>query len=320
MRYSSIPNTDLLTSSISLGTAILGSNLDEEKSFQLLDKFFELGGNFLDTAHIYADWIPGERGRSEKTIGRWIQERGLRDKIIIGTKGGHSIFTGKMILRLSREEIKQDLNESLEYLQTNYIDLYWLHRDDPDRAVGDILETLNELVETKKIRYFGCSNWKVHRIREAMEYAYKHGLKCFAANQIMWSLAAANINAIEDKTMVVMDQECMALHKETGLAAVPYSSQAQGFFTKMNNLDKGSLDQNTKRLYDNEKNTCTFKKLKQLELDLGVNVTDIALSYLISQSFVTIPIVGCRTIDQLTESLKAADLVLKPEIVNYLSE
>lgn len=211
-------------------------------------------------------------------------------------------------------ELSKSFNRLLEKINSLIISI------DPNRSVSDILETLNELVETKNIRYFGCSNWKVQRIREAMEYAYKHGLRCFVANQMMWSLAVADMNAIEDKTMIIMDQECMALHKETGLVAVPYSSQAQGFFTKMNNLNRDRLDENTKKLYDSEKNACILKKVKQVALDLDVNITDIVLSYLISQPFVTISIVGCRTIDQLTESLKAADLVLKPEVVSYLSE
>ena len=110
MHYRNIPGTDLNVSSICLGTASIGSTIDREKSFTLLDKFFEMGGNFLDTAHVYADWIPGEKSSSEKTIGKWMRERGIRDKIIIGTKGGHPLLSGEMIMRLSREELTSDLN------------------------------------------------------------------------------------------------------------------------------------------------------------------------------------------------------------------
>ena len=171
MRYRNIPGTDLYPSSICLGTGLMGSTIDREHSFQLLDTLVEMGGNFIDTAHVYGDWVPGGKSLSEKTIGIWAKERGIRNRVMIGTKGAHPALSSMSIPRLSHREIVNDLDESLEYLQTEYVDLYWLHRDDPNRPVADILETLNEQVAAGKIRYFGCSNWRVQRIREAMQYA-----------------------------------------------------------------------------------------------------------------------------------------------------
>jgi Predicted oxidoreductases (related to aryl-alcohol dehydrogenases) len=318
MQYKKIYGTDLNTSAICLGTAMIGSAIDQETSYLLLDKYLEMGGNFIDTAHVYADWIPGEKSCSEKTIGRWMRERGIRNNVIIGTKCGHKLLSGEIVLRMSRKEISQDLNESLEYLQTDHIDLYWLHRDDPNRPVADILETLNGLVESKKIRYFGCSNWKVQRMREAMEYSYTHDLKFFSANQMMWSLAEVNHGTVGDETMVLMDQEGMEFHKETGLVAIPYSSQAQGFYTKMDVTDDSRLGEYIKKLYNNEKNIIRLNKLKKLSQDLSVPIAEIVLGYLTAQPFVTIPIVGCRTVEQLTESMKAGDLVLEQEVLEYL--
>jgi len=308
-----IPGTDLNPSSICLGAVLIGSSIDTKNSFLMLDSFVESAGNFIDTAHIYSNWIKGE-SLSEKTIGKWIKERGNRKELIIGTKGG--IRDG--VIRLSRDEIIRDLNESLEYLGTGYIDLYWLHRDDPNRPVADIIETLNELEGKGKIRYFGCCNWKIERIREAMVYASDNKLKCFVGNQVMWSLAVPNTNAIEDKTFVMMNKNGIGFHKKTLLAVMPYSSQAQGFFTKMH---KGiPLSDHIRKLYYSKENIKRFERVKKLAHDLSRSVTEISLGYLMSQPFTTIPIIGCRTLEQLAESLKAGDLALKPDMVKYLEE
>jgi len=320
MRYRNILGTDLYPSPICLGTQSMGSAIDRKHSFQLLDTFFEMGGNFIDTAHVYGDWVPGEKSLSEKTIGMWVKERGIRSKIMIGTKGAHPALSSMNIPRLSHDEIVKDVNESLECLQTDYIDLYWLHRDDPNRPVADILETLNEQVAVGKIKYFGCSNWKVQRIREAMEYASKHELKCFVGNQMMWSLAVPNIDAIGDKSLVIMDKEGMEFHRKTHLTAIPYSSQAKGFFTKMSKGNIRQLSERIKKTYYNEENMKRLERIEKLAHDLSRSVTEIVLSYLISQPFITIPIVGCRTVEQLTESLQAGNLRLDPDMVRYLEE
>ncbi len=146
MQMLTIPNTNLTVSALSLGGVGLGTRTTVEDSMRLLDAYVELGGNFLDSAHIYAAWVPGGEGTSERTIGKWLQTRGNRSQIVIGTKGGHPHMNTMHIPRLSPEEIKQDLQESLERLQVDTIDVYWLHRDDPARPVGEMLETLNAAV------------------------------------------------------------------------------------------------------------------------------------------------------------------------------
>ncbi len=134
------------------------------------------------------------------------------------------------IPRLSPHDIVADLDESLHCLQTESIELYWLYRDDPERPVADILETLNSPVTQGKIRYFGCSNWRVERIEEAIHYATEHGLTGFVGNQGMWSFAVPN--PIEDSRIAPMDDQTLDFHRETGLAIVAYTSQAHGFFSK----------------------------------------------------------------------------------------
>ena len=317
MKYTQIPGTDLAPSVICLGTALMGSTISAANSFALLDTYLDAGGNFLDTAHIYANWLDAEPSASEKTIGRWCRTRNNRDQIILATKGGHPDLAKNNRPRLSPDQLRTDLDESLTYLATDAIDLYWLHRDDSQRPVGEILDTLNDLIAAGKIRHIGCSNWPPHRIRQAQQYASKHALQGFVANQLMWSLAAVDPNAIEDKTMVVMDDESYALHKETQLTAVAYSSQAQGFFTKMQH-GPTELAEPFGTMYCTPANVARHHRASELAQQLSVPTTAIALSYLISQPFPTIPVVGCRTVSQLTQSLAASDLTLPAPSMRYL--
>jgi aryl-alcohol dehydrogenase-like predicted oxidoreductase len=318
MKYTTIPTTELKPATICLGTVGIGSKLDQAASFELLDAYLDQGGNFIDTAQVYSDWLPGERSSSEKTIGRWLNQRRNRDNIILATKGAHPGLATMHIPRMSRQEIIHDLDQSLRHLQTDIIDLYWLHRDAPNHPVEDILETLNDQVKAGKIRYFGCSNWRTERIKAAQEYAAHHGLQGFAANQARWSLAHVDPEAISDKTTVVMDEAMVQYHRQTGLAATPYTAQAQGLFQKLASGAAGQIDPNSRRVYPAAENQQRFERVRRLAADTGLSITQIVLGYLQSQPFVTIPIVGCRTLDQLNDSLQAADIRLTPDQLRYL--
>jgi aryl-alcohol dehydrogenase-like predicted oxidoreductase len=319
MRYIKIPQTELEPSLICLGTASLGSAIDRDTSFALLDAYVAHGGNFIDTAIVYANWFPEGKSHSEKTIGQWLTERGTRDKLLIGTKGGHPDLSSMHVSRLSPQEIIQDLEASLQHLQTDVIDLYWLHRDDPRRPVAQILDTLNRQVEDGKIRYFGCSNWHVTRIHEAQAYAAQHNIRGFCANQMQWSLAKPNPDAIADPTMVIMDHSLYHHHVETGLAAIPYSSQANGFFQKLDQVPAAQLGQNIRARYDTRQNRRRYDRIKQLAARTNLSTTQIVLAYLHSQPFPTVPIVGCRTLKQLEDSLSAADAHLNTDQIAFLT-
>jgi aryl-alcohol dehydrogenase-like predicted oxidoreductase len=319
VRYKTIPKTDLRASHICMGGGAIGISLDERESFRMLDTFVDLGGNFIDTANIYGKWLPHGRNSSEEMIGKWLKKRNNRDRIILATKGAHPNLNTMDIPRLGRREIREDLEESLDTLQTDTIDMYWLHRDDENRPVGDILETMNELVSEGKIRYFGCSNWKPNRIAEALNYAEQNGMKSFVANQVMWSLAEPDMMAVADKTLVAMDKEGLDFHKKTNMAAVPYSSQANGYFTKLAKGGPALLDDRVKRIYHHKSNIQRMERILKLAREMSCTVTEIALAYLISHDFPTFPIVGCRSVDQLMESMKAGDLVLDAERMDYLN-
>ena len=314
MNYRTIPATDLQVSSICLGSTGIGSTIDAADSFALLDFFAAQGGNFIDTAAVYANWLPGERNVSEKTIGRWLKERGAREQIVLATKGAHPELATMDIPRMSRAEIEADLDTSLRNLHTDVIDLYWLHRDDTARPVAEILETMNAQVKAGKIRYFGCSNWRAPRIAEAQRVATAQGMAGFVADQMMWSLAVIDPAGIRDQTTVAMDDELFAYHQASGMAAVAYSSQAGGLFQKLaqGNDAVGSA-------YPIDANRDRLARIQQVAAETGLSITQIALGYLHAQPFVTVPIVGCRTEEQLRDTLTAGDVMLTPAQVTVLA-
>ncbi len=321
MRYTTIPNTDLVVSVICLGTGEAGANYDRAATFAMLDAFSEQGGNFVDTAHIYNDWIPGEHSRSEKLLGAWMQARHNRSGVLVATKGAHPDLDSMQIGRLSPAEIAADLEESLRFLQVEVIDLYWLHRDDTARPVEEIIDTLEGQVRAGKIRYYGCSNWQVARIRAAQRYASGRGVSGFVGVQNLWSLARPNLAEImrSDPTLAVIDDDLWQYHRQTGLAAIPYTSQANGLFQKWDAAGTEALPAGLARQYLSAETEGRYQRLKLLGRQTGLSTTQIGLGWLTSQPFATVPVVGPQSLAQLRDCLCAADVQLTPEQVSFLA-
>lgn len=176
MKYIQLNDTDLNVSRICLGTAGFGDKTDQEKSFEILDDFVRAGGNFIDTANVYCKWLEGHGNCSEQIIGRWLKARGARGKVIVATKGAHYSFENPGRSRVNREDIRADLDESLRTLGTEVIDFYWLHRDDPEKPVEEIVNILEEMQKEGRIRYFGFSNYRTDRLK-ALEQCLKERKK-----------------------------------------------------------------------------------------------------------------------------------------------
>lgn len=322
MRYQTIPTTDVTPSVICLGAGEFGHNPPRDECFRMLDRFGELGGTFLDTANVYFDWIPGEKGRSEKTLGAWLESRGVRQQMILGTKGAHPNLETMPTPRCSPADIRQDLQVSLERLRTDFIDVYYLHRDDPSRPVEEILGVLNEAKQQGRIRALGCSNWSVTRIREANAYAKRAGLAGFAISQIGWSLADPLPGTLEDKTLVYMNDHIRTFHRETGLACAGYAAQAKGFFSGrygrgIPRPDRPSAAKVISRYYG-EENFRRLERAQRLAAQKGIPANAIALAYLTSQSFSGFAVCGCRNVQQLEDSCTAGDVKLTREEVAFL--
>lgn len=319
MRHVMIPNTDLNVSSVCLGGGPFGSALDETASFAMLDAFANAGGNFIDTARVYAAWIPGGMGISERVIGSWLRQRGGRHDMIVATKGGHPELATMSVSRLSAQVLASDCEDSLRALGVEALPLFWLHRDDLQRPVADILESLERLVSAGKIRYYGCSNWHPSRMREASLWAESQGVTGFVANQPLWSFATVNPASLGDATMRYMTDEMLDWHEQTGMPAVPYTSQARGFFAKADHDGVSNLPAGLTTAYDNVVNRGRLARLQKIARDTGHSVATLALVALMApRAFTTIPIIGATRLDQLNTSLTAASVDLSTEQLSYL--
>lgn len=316
MKYVAIPGSTLRVSRICLGTAALGSIVDQAESEAMLDMFVEQGGTFIDTAHVYADWIPGERSRSEKTLGRWLRTSPLASRVIVATKGGHPTPPSSLVPRLARQDVWDDLLSSLDNLGLQTIDLYWLHRDDPTRPVEEIMETLHAMIASGHVRYIGCSNWRPERLRAAQAYASAHDLPTFVASQVLWSLAVGNPGVVAPDH-AVMDDAAFAYYRNAGMAVLGYTSQARGLFSKAAQGIE-HLPDDLQRDFINAQTLARLERARTLAHQMQTTMTAINLAYLSSQPFVSIPVIGCRTIDQLQDSLRDADRTLSPDTLAYL--
>jgi aryl-alcohol dehydrogenase-like predicted oxidoreductase len=319
MRKLKIPKTDLQASIIVLGTDYFGSTVSRQDSMRLMDYYLEAGGNVLDTAEVYASFVPGGEHQSETVIGEWLRDRQIRDQVILSTKGAHPKLTSMDIPRMSKAEIQSDLDSSLQRLRAEYIDLYWLHRDAPGFPVEEILQSLDSFRRAGKIRYIGFSNWTQARAEEAHQAAQHLGIQGFIASQNMWCLAKADLS-LSDPTWGYIDESFARWHLKNGLAAFPFLSQAGGYFRR---LDQGTLDQlpvdyRIRRMFDHQENQARFQRVRRLQEKLKLSVSQIVLGYLTSQPFPVFPLIGPKTLPDLRESISSAGATLSQAELLYL--
>ncbi|MFC1451719.1 aldo/keto reductase [Verrucomicrobiota bacterium] len=318
-----IPHTDFSVFPIVLGTALFGSAIPKKEAFELLDAYAEAGGNFLDTAHIYAAWLPGGEGMSERTVGRWIRLRQARKGIILATKGAHSeLATGES--HMNRAALNRHLAESLERLQVDHVDLYWLHRDDPAVPAGEILDWLEELLSQGLVRAVGCSNWTWRRIEEARSYAQRLGRRGFCASQIGWSLAAVDPAGPGPAGMLFMDPETLAYHERTRFPVLAYSAQASGFFSGRYRRDMKPEDRKPNvrpwvlERYGSRANFERLARVEEMAASMGVSANQVALAWLLSRPLPVFPVIGPGTYAQLKDSLGALSVTLTQEQSDFL--
>ncbi len=319
MRTRLIPRTTLEASVLCLGTAEFGSVVDDSLSEKITDRYIEAGGNVLDTAEIYAEWIPGGSHRSEEFLGRWLHKRKNPKGLILSTKGAHPRLDSMDKPRMSRKEVEFDLDSSLQRLGVNYVDLYWLHRDDPGTPVEEILLTLEEFRKAGKIGYAGFSNWTQPRAEAARVAAEKLGIASFIGSQNQWSLAKADASK-GDQTWAYIDESFAEWHAHYGFAAFPYTPQANGYFRRLDNGSVAEASDLVKGLFHHRQNENRYKRIKALQSETGHGVAEIVLGYLLGQPFPVFPIVGPKKVKDLEESLQAADVILSSDQVSFLTK
>lgn len=305
-------------SKLCLGTSSFGTGVSRENAFAQMDFFFGKGGNFFDSARVYADWVPGGHGASEKTLGAWIRERKLRDKVVISTKGAHPDLKTMHIPRMSPGEIRSDLGESLEALGTDYIDVYFLHRDDVSRPVEEILDTLEGCRKEGKVLHYGCSNWTLARMEEAEKTAARRGFEGFICDQIRFSLGDITLAELTDKTLVAMDRNIYAWHEKTKKAVMAYTSSCNGWFSKK--LLGKPVSPGQEAVYNNGPNRKLLEKLAAWEKEFGVSAAVLVSSFVMSQGFPSTPVASFSSIEQLAELVTAADFSFPPGALRSVRE
>ncbi len=315
MKYGAIPGVTKPVAHVVQGTIML-SMAERDRSFELLDAVFGQGGTTFDTAHVYG------QGDVERTLGAWVNGRGLREQVVIIGKGAHPM-QGRQ--RVTPADIASDVGESLERLGTDYIDLYLLHRDDPSQPVGPIVEVLNEQLRAGKIHAFGGSNWSHTRVAEANAYAAEHNLTPFVASSPNMSLAVQ---------LKAPWEGCLSLSGPDGAEArdwyaahnmplFTWSSLAGGFFSgrfKRDNLDSFStyLDKLCAETYGSEENFGRLDRATQLAGERGISVAQVALAYVLSLPLDIYALVGCWTGAEFGEAVQASEVQLTPDELVWL--
>jgi aryl-alcohol dehydrogenase-like predicted oxidoreductase len=294
---------------IVLGTTKLGLE-GRESAFAMLDTFVELGGSHIDTAHVYSDWIPGERGRAETVLGEWLRARGNRERLVITTKGAHPPRDNITASRSDRANIRRDCEESLTRLGIERVDLYYLHRDDVTRTVAEVVETLEELRQEGKIKAYGGSNWQPPRIAEAVELQPRH----FAASQILGNAFTSLMNPDADPTLAVLDAAAFRQAVELKLRLDLFTSQAQGLMIKRR---RGAPPP---RNYDNPACDAAAARIEAIAAREGIEANLLILAYLLALAPNAWPVIGPRDASQLRDSYSAVGIVLTRPIVREIAK
>jgi aryl-alcohol dehydrogenase-like predicted oxidoreductase len=288
-----------------LSRLVLGTAAYEDApldvSLDVFDAFRDLGGNVVDTGREY--------GNAEPIVGRWLRERGLDQEIVVLTKGAHhDEDTGRK--RVNPAEITQDLEASLRALGRPSIDVYCLHRDDPEAPVGPILEALNQHRRAGRIRALGASNWSATRLEEAARYAARHGLEGFAGSSPGLSLAAPQ-EAPWPGCVTIHERQARAWYERRQLPVFAWASLAGGFFAGIRSPD-------VQRVYENAGNRERLGRARALAARRGATASQVALAWVLHQPFPTYALVGPRSVAELRESVAALDLALTPAESRWL--
>jgi aryl-alcohol dehydrogenase-like predicted oxidoreductase len=310
MEYGSIEGLDRPVSRLILGTMAYRPEPEERYAHWagMLDAFLAAGGNMVDTAHTYGG------GRSEQTLGRWLQERANRRQVLILGKGAHP-QPGKPH-RVTPEDIDSDISESLQRLQTPYIDLYLLHRDDPAVPVGPIVECLNRQIDAGRLRAIGGSNWTSQRIDAANEYAAAHQLRGFTASSPNLSLAVASEPIWPD--CVTVDTQELAWYRQRQFPLLSWSSQARGFFSGRFSPEQREIDPDVTRALYSDDNWERLRRARELAEKKATTPTRVALAWVLRQPLPTFPLIGPLKREELQDSLAALEVALSPEEAQWL--
>ncbi len=300
MEYRKLGRSGLEVSELALGTMQFGWTADQAAAFAVMDAFTQAGGNLIDTADMYSNWVEGNSGGdAEKIIGRWIKARRNRHDVLLATKVRGRMWGGPNGEGLSRAHIMRAVEGSLRRLQTDYIDLYQAHWFDEDTPLEETMRALDDLVRAGKVRYVGCSNHPAWRLTEALWVSDRSGLVSYVSLQPHYNL----VHRAE------FEREIADLVAKYGIGVISYSPLAAGFMTGKYRRDASLPDsaraQRIRERYFSPRNFELLDKMEEIGRAHGQGILQVALAWLLTQPLITAPIVGANTVEQLRDSLQA---------------
>lgn len=312
MNKRKLGNSGLEVSPLAFGGNVFGWTADDAMSFRLLDGFVGAGLNFIDTADVYSRWAKGHSGgESETIIGKWMKQTGKRKEVIVATKVGMEMGPDRK--GLSKAHILRSVDESLQRLQTDYIDLYQSHQDDPSTPIEETLSAYAELIQAGKVRAIGASNYNAERLAEAIRLSETQGLPRYESLQPNYNLY--------DRAEYEAALEPLCLEKNIGV--ISYFSLAKGFLTgkyrSEADLTKSPRGGGVKQ-YLNERGFRILATLDAMAKERNSTPGRIALAWLIARPSITAPIASATNLDQLHDLIEATKLELPASAIEQLNQ
>ncbi len=311
MEKREIGNSGINVYPFAFGGNVFGWTINEKESFKILDGFIDAGLDLIDTADVYAKWVPGNKGgESETIIGNWLKKSGKRNKVIIATKVGKPMSEDKK--GLSRKYITQAIEDSLKRLQTDHIDLYQSHDDDKQTPLTETLETYTDLIKQGKVRAIGASNFDGIRLKEALQVSKDNGLASYECLQPEYNLYNRQY----------YEKELEPVCRERNIGVISYYSLASGFLTGKYRSEK-DLSQSSRgsgvKQFLNPRGYKILAALDKIAAEYDATPASIALAWVIARPGITAPIASATSIKQLDELTKATSLKLSSDAINLLN-
>lgn len=313
MNYTRLGRTGLKVSRLCLGAMQFGWTADKPTSFAILDAFVEQGGNFIDTADVYSRWAPGNQGgESERILGEWMAKRGNRGELVLATKVRGRMWEGPNGDGLSRMHIMRAVEDSLERLQTDYIDLYQTHSYDGETPIEETLSALDDLVHGGDVRYLGCSNYPAWRLARALWASDVGGLARYDVLQPHYNLIYRE----------EYERELGPLCEDQQVGVIPYSPLQAGFLTGKYHqgepLPNSARAARIESVFMTERNLALVDQMADIAASHGATISQVALAWLLAKPMINAPIVGANSVEQLGELMPAVDLKLSAEAMATL--
>ena len=318
MQYKNLGNTGLKVSNLALGTMAFGRWIDEQASAAIIEAALENGINFIDTANYYGKGqdteVPYGTGESEEIIGRAL--KGRRDKIVLATKVGLNMGDGQNDRGLSRTHIMRQVEDSLKRLQTDYIDLYQVHRFDPNTPLEETLRALDDLVHQGKVRYIGCSNFAAWQIAKSHGISEKYNLAKFVSVQPQYNLLSREI-----------ETELLPFCESENVGVIVYSPLARGMLSGKYKT-KGDFPPESRAAhgeklinqYFTDQNFEKVQRYQNLADENNVSLSQFAMSWILNQPAVTSALLGASKVYHVTEAAKISDWVWPEELKNKVND